>query len=113
MKVLFCGLKNEYGRPVAGLSFEYQNFYQVLKDLEGVEADIFAVDEVMQAVGRDEMNRRLISIIESQKPDLLFCFLFTEELKKTTIDYITRKTSTKTFNWFTDDHWRWPVFSRH
>lgn len=112
MKILFCGLKHEYGKPNAGLSFEYQNFYEVLRQMPGVEADMFAIDEIMQSEGREEMNRRLISRVQETKPDLLFCFLFTEELEKETISYITKKTSTKTFNWFADDHWRFPIFSR-
>ena len=113
MKVLFCGLKYEYGKAQAGLSFEYRNFFEVLRAMPGVQAEIFAPDERMQAVGREEMNKQLIIEVLEKKPDLFFCFLFTEELKKATIDYITRKTSVKTFNWFADDHWRFPVFSRH
>jgi len=112
MKVLFCGLKYEYGKPGAGLSFEYQNFYEVLKAMDGVEAAGFFIDEQIARVGRDAMNAQLIKMVEDTKPDLLFCFLFTEELKKETIGHITKKTSTKTFNWFADDHWRLPVYSR-
>jgi len=113
MKVLFCCLKYEYGRPDWGLSFEYQNFYQVLKTMEGIEAESFFVDEKILEAGRDVMNPLLIKTVEETKPDLLFTFLFTEELKKETIDYITRKTPTKTFNWFADDHWRFPIYSRY
>lgn len=113
MKVLFCGLKYEYGKPTAGLSFEYQNFYETLKRMEGLSCELFAVDEKMLEVGRDALNAQLIFEVEQKKPNLLFCFLFTEEIKKETIDYITRKTSTKTFNWFADDHWRFFIYSRH
>lgn len=80
--------------------------------MEGVECGLFAMDEIMNNVGREEMNKRLIHQVQEEQYDLLFCFLFTEELKKETIDYITRKTRTKTFNWFADDHWRLPIFSR-
>ncbi len=113
MKVLFCGLKNEYGSPKKGLSFEYKHFFGTLQNMAGIEAESFPFDEVMTQVGRDEMNKRLIKKVEEEKPDLLFCFLFTEEIKKETIEYITKKTQTKTFNWFGDDHWRFPVFSKH
>lgn len=113
LKVLFCGLKYEYGKPAAGLSFEYRNFYEVLKQMEGVQADAFFFDEQTMEVGRDIMNPFLIKTVEETKPDLLFCFLFTEELKKETIEYITKKTNTKTFNWFADDHWRLPIYSRY
>ncbi len=113
MKVLFCGLKNEYGKPSAGPSFEYQNFYDVLCRMEGVEARFFGMDEVMAQAGRDKMNEMLTQEVIEWQPDLLFCFLFTEELKKETIKYITDKTSTKTFNWFADDHWRFEIFSKY
>jgi len=112
IRVLFCALKYEYGKPQDGYSFEYQNFYEVLKNMEGVEASLFAIDEHIREVGREESNAVLIRTVEEVKPDLLFCFLFAEELKKETIDYITRKTKTKTFNWFADDHWRFSVFSK-
>ena len=51
-------------------------------------------------VGRDVVNPLLIKTVEQTKPDLLFTLLFTDELKKETIEYITKKTATKTFNWF-------------
>jgi spore maturation protein CgeB len=112
MKVLFCGLKYEYGKPGAGLSFEYQNFYEVLKGMDGVEASGFFIDEEIFRLGRDAANNLLLKTVEDSKPDLLFCFLFTEEIKKETIEFITKQTQTKTFNWFADDHWRLPIFSR-
>ncbi len=112
MKVLFCGLKYEYGKKQSGLSFEYQNFYEVLNGMQGVETAMFAIDERMEEVGREAMNTDLIREVEEKKPDLLFCFLFTEEIKKETISHITNKTKTKTFNWFADDHWRFPIFSK-
>jgi len=74
---------------------------------------MFAIDEKIEAGGREKMNEELIKLVQIQKPDVLFCFLFTEELKKETIDSITRKTSTKTFNWFADDHWRFEIFSKY
>ncbi len=112
MKVLFCALKNEYGDPKRGRSWESKTFFDTLSNMHGVEAEHFPMDEIMRQVGRDEMNSRLLREVREKKPDLLFCFLFTEEIKKETIRYITRNTTTKTFNWFGDDHWRVPVYSR-
>lgn len=113
LRILFCALKNEYGDPKRGASMEDKSFFGTLKNMQGVEAEYFPMDEILLQVGREEMNARLIRTVEEKKPDLLFCFLFTEEIKKETIDYITRKTGTKTFNWFGDDHWRFPVYSRY
>jgi spore maturation protein CgeB len=113
MKILFAALRYEYGNKNAGDSFEYKNFFESLKRMPGVSAEAFWFDEVMAEKGRDEMNRLLLQTVKETRPDLLFCFLFTEEIKKETIQYITQKTGTLTLNWFADDHWRFPIFSRH
>lgn len=112
MRVLFCSLKNSYARPEWGLSHEYLNLYDSLAHMEGVEASFFAIDERLQAVGRDVMNEELLRSVQEQKPDVLFCQLFTEEVKKETIAYITTHTATKTINWFGDDHWRFHIYSK-
>ena len=103
LKVLFASIKYDYGKRENGLSVEYTNFYDCLKQMSDVQAEFFAVDEQAWALGRDDMNKKLIEKVEETKPDLLFCYLLTEELKKETIAYITNKTKTKTFNWFADD----------
>lgn len=113
IKVLFTALKYDYGRPEDGLSVEYTNFYDCLSHMPEVQADFFAVDEEAWVGGRDEMNKKLIRRVEDTQPDLLFCYLLSEEIKRETISYITKKTKTKTFNWFADDHWRIPIFSRY
>lgn len=113
MKVLFCGLKYEYGKPHLGLSaIEYSTFYETLKRMPGVECEFFGMDEKILEVGRGVVDAELIKTVEEKQPDLLFCFLFTDQIKKETIEYITKKTKTKTFNWFADDHWRFSVYSR-
>ena len=114
MKILFCGLKYEYGKPHLGLSaIEYSTFYETLKAMPGVECDFFGMDEKILEVGRGVVDAELIKTVETTKPDLLFCFLFTDQLKIETIEHITKNTKTKTFNWFADDHWRFPIYSRY
>lgn len=112
MRVLFCSLKYSYGRPEWGLSHEYLNLYDALAHMEGVQASFFGIDERLQAVGRDAMNAELLQVVQETKPDVLFCQIFTEEIKKETIAYITTHTSTKTINWFGDDHWRFHIYSK-
>ena len=112
LKVLYCGLKYDYGNQARGLAFEYKTLFGVLSNMPGVEASFFSIDENMQKFGRDEMNKKLIEEVQKVKPDLLFCVLFTEEIKKETIKHITFELGVKTFNWFGDDHWRVPIFSR-
>ncbi len=112
MKVLFCALKNEYGKPEAGQSFECKHFLHTLQHMPGIEVRHFGFDEIMREHGRDRMNEMLIEAVGAWQPDVLFCFLFTEEIKKETIRHITQHTKTKTFNWFGDDHWRFYVYSQ-
>lgn len=113
MRVLFASLYYDYGKKERGESFEYTTFYNTLSTMEGVSVDFFAVDKICNNLGRDGMNEELIRRVNELKPDLLFCFLYLDEIKKETIDFITKKTKTKTFNWFADDHWRFFVFSKN
>jgi spore maturation protein CgeB len=113
LRILFAGLKFDYGKPELGPSFELHNFVGALKHMDGVEVTFYPVDEQMRILGRDGMNDDLIRTVQRSTPDLLFCCLYTEEIKRDTIEYVTGRTSTKTFNWFCDDHWRFWTFSRH
>jgi spore maturation protein CgeB len=113
MKVLFATLKYDYGRPNNGLSVEYTNFFDALNNMKGIDAEFFAIDEYTAKVGKKAANELLIQKVKQDNPDLLFCYLLNEELEKETISFITNKTQTKTFNWFADDHWRVPVYSRY
>lgn len=114
MKILYCSLKHEYGRPDWGLAaIDYQQIYGSLEQMENLEVEHFAFDEKMRELGRDGMNQALLDRVRESQPDLLFTFLFTEEIKEETIEYITKHTRTKTLNWFADDNWRFPVYSRH
>ncbi|MEO1510724.1 MAG: glycosyltransferase, partial [Planctomycetota bacterium] len=64
-------------------------------------------------IGKAAMNRRLREIVDTEKPDALFCVLFKDELDQATMRAITEETGCVTFNWFCDDHWRFDNFTRH
>lgn len=110
MKILYVGLHYDYGNSERGLCLEYKNMYQALESMEGVEVLFFGTDDHIKEFGRDGMNELLLKTVQEQKPDMVFFVLFTEELKKETVAAITKQT--KTFNWFGDDHWRAPIYSR-
>lgn len=110
MNVLFAGLKYDYGKEENGLSVEYTNFYDALRRMPGVEAEFFAIDEHTVKLGYDAANQLLINTVKERQFDLVFFYLLSEEFKKETIKQVTGLT--KTFNWFADDHWRVPVYSR-
>lgn len=113
MKILYVALKFDYGVPKRGFSFEHYNFYDSLVKMEGGQHEVvyFAFDEIMGAVGQKEMNSKLLEKAKEVKPDLCFFFLFTDEIYPETIKKIT-DSGILTYNWFADDHWRFPIFSR-
>ncbi len=78
-----------------------------------LSATLFPFDEIMREHGRDEMNRQLLKMVDTVQPDICFFFLFTDEIKKETIRTITESGKSITLNWFADDHWRFPEFTRH
>lgn len=113
LRVLFIGLKYDYGVPSRGHSFEYINFYDTLSRMTNRTVDLFPFDEIMRNHGRDKMNNLLIETVHNTKPDICFFFLFTDEIKKETIRIITEREQTITLNWFADDHWRFNSFSKY
>lgn len=112
LKILYAGLRYDYGKPQRGYSYEYINFYQSLANMRGVEVKEFALDVALREVGRDEVNRRLLTMVDAEQPDLCFFVLFTDEIKKSTIRAISQSGKTITANWFCDDHWRFESFSK-
>lgn len=114
MRILYIALKYDYAKRERGLSFEHYNFYDSLVKMENSSHEIiyFAFDEEMALVGREAMNKKLLRVVNEQKPDLCFFYLFTDEIFPDTIEKITMSGIT-TYNWFADDHWRWSIFSRH
>jgi spore maturation protein CgeB len=112
MRILYVGMKYDYGIPEQGLSFEHWNFYDSLAR-NGHEVIYFDFMSLYQQDGRKEMNRLLWKTVQQERPDLLFCVLFQEELDKEVIRRISEETDTATLNWFCDDHWRFENYSRH
>ncbi len=43
VRVLFLGLKYDYGDPSRGYSYEYINFFDTLARMDGVERDLVPV----------------------------------------------------------------------
>ena len=115
MKILYVAMKYNYGKPEQGYGFEHYNFYDALCKMDNAGHTIiyFPFDEIMTRVGQKEMNAQLIKIVRVEKPDMCFFILFTEEFYPKTIREITEKLNVPTFNWFTDDHWRFDGYSRH
>lgn len=112
MRILYIGMKYEYGKKELGYSFEHYNFYDSLAKMSNNEIIYFPFDKIILEKGRDRMNKELLEVVQKEKPDLCFFFLFGDEIKKQTIKKITQENTT-TFNWFADDHFRFYNFSKY
>jgi spore maturation protein CgeB len=112
MLILYCGMKYDYGKPAQGYSFEHYNFYDSLVNV-GHDILYFDFMTLMQEHGKSWMNRRLLEVVRSEKPALVFTILFTDEIEKKTVRAISESGETTTLNWFCDDHWRFDSYSRN
>ncbi len=112
MHVLYVAMRNEYGDPSRGLSFEEMNFRSSLEGM-GHELTTFDFMERTKRDGVAQMRSELISLAAELEPDLAFFILFTDQLDTKTIEAVGREGGCPTVNWFADDHWRFDDFTRH
>lgn len=110
MKVLFVGLEYDRYDRTRGTSFEWNNFYGSLKRLDGVEVSCASFHEILM-LGRQGFADKLVAQVDREKPDLVFVFMYTDELSPETIRRLRQKTTV--LGWFSDDHWRFDNYSRH
>ncbi len=111
MRILYVAMKYDYGKPENGFGFEHYNFFDSLQRM-GFDILYFDPLEMNKACGKEATARRLWEVVTSEKPDLMFTVLFTDELDPATVMRISSETDTVTFNWFCDDHWRFDNYSR-
>ncbi len=111
MKLLYACMKYDYGDPKRGLGYEYYNFYLTFKKM-GLDIVEFDCMSILKKIGRKKMNLLLWETVQKEKPDLLFCALMQNEFDPEIIKKISKESETTTFNWFSDDHWRYDNFSR-
>jgi spore maturation protein CgeB len=110
MKVLFVGLEYEYYDVKRGRTFEYVNLYRTMKEMPGVEAVFFPIDDVV-TIGKAALNRRLQEVVAKEKPDALFSFMFTEEIDQNVMAEISK--SIVTIGYFADDPSRFDNYSKY
>lgn len=111
MRILYVAMAHDYGQLELGPSFEEMNFRSALEGM-GHELCPFDFKAREAAVGRERMNRELVDLAGGTQPDLVFFFLFEDEIAPDTIRAVGRQGGAPTMNWFADDHWRFDGFSR-
>jgi spore maturation protein CgeB len=112
MRILYVAMAHDYGIPERGPSFEDLNFRSALEGM-GHELVAFDFASRARAVGKRRMRKELIDCAATIRPDLVFFCLFEDEIDPATIESVGRAGKAPTVNWFTDDHWRFEIFSRH
>ena len=110
MRILYVAFRYDYGFPDRGPSFEHFNFYESLLAL-GHDLEYFDIGTELSRRGRDGMNAHLLKRVRDSSPDLMFTCMMGDELDPAVVRRITDESSTPTFNWFCDDHWRFEQFT--
>ena len=105
-------MTHDYGRADRGFSYEYYNFLPALRRMP-IEVQHFDFVAAVSQFGYWAAGTQLMSLVERWEPDVLLCFMYQEQLSRDVIRWISAKTPTVTIAWFSDDHWRFPDFSRH
>lgn len=111
LRLAYVAPRWDYGDPERGLSLEETSFRTALVGM-GHEVHHFDFMERLREVGQAAMNAELREFVLDVRPDLAMFVLFKDEIDFDTVAGLTREGVT-TYNWFTDDHWRFDDFSRH
>ena len=112
MKILYLAPKFDYGDQKRGLSFEHYNFFDTFYNT-GNEIIYFDYLDILKKTDKKNMNRLLYDLFLQEKPDMVFVFLFENELNQEIMDKISKSGRTITLCWFADDHWRFENYSRY
>ena len=109
MKVLVACLVDDHREPGKGLfSHEYLNLYQPMQQVAS-DVVLFDFHRLLQAYGREGMNRALIETIRRERPDVSLFALFKDEFTPEAIE--EARQSTRTVAYFFDDDWRREYFA--
>ena len=108
MKILFISVKYYDSNNKLGYSYEYENFYQFLK--MNYNADHLSIDELIQEGGHAKLDVELNKKYKNY--DLLFFFMYKDDFYLETLKKIKEYKQSKSICWFSDDDWRYEIYSR-
>jgi hypothetical protein len=118
--VLYCGLKYDYGIIDRGLSWEYQNIYESLKECPGINAyklchDLFKINFLKNKKNGnvlDEYNKEIINLVKNKNIKIVFIVIFQgNEIFLETINKLKQK-GTYVVCQACDDTWRYESLSK-
>lgn len=109
LRLLYVAPTYDYGNPARGYGYEENHF---LPALAGLGFDLIRFDSLtlVRRLGPKVAGELLVELAFRFRPDAAFCVLFKDDFEEAAIDELRRLGCT-TFNWFTDDHWRFDTFS--
>jgi spore maturation protein CgeB len=110
-KILYVGMKWDYGEKSRGLSFEQTNFYDCLAHMP-YQVRQFDFMTIFAEQGKKKMNELLLKEIDQFHPDLVFFCLFTDQFEPAVLKNLQSRRDVTTYNWFSDDHWRFDNFTK-
>tara|TARA_B110000503_G_C7161402_1_gene419817 strand:+ start:137 stop:1180 length:1044 start_codon:yes stop_codon:yes gene_type:complete len=108
MKILFISLKYYDANKLLGYSYEYSNFYKSLKLL--YDADHLPIDILVQEGGRQKLESELNKKYANY--DYVFFFMYKDDFYIETLKRIKENKKTKSICWFSDDDWRYEIYSQ-
>lgn len=110
MRVLLAVPLHDYGNPEYGISYEYNSFHRPLLDL-GHDVEHFDTFDPGFAGDAAKAQDALVERAAQFDADLVLMMTIEDEVTLATVDRIRR--DRKVVNWFADDTWRFPAYSRH
>ncbi len=110
MRIMYAGLLYDYGDPIKGYSYEFNNIEAGLQDCESrgmLELSRFHIDAMRQQHGRDKSNAWLKEQIVNKRFDALFYVAFNESYDiPAELLMLCRDHGIKTIQWDCDSSWR-------
>jgi spore maturation protein CgeB len=109
LKILFAGLKYDYGVIERGVSLESKTFVPSLNS-NASQFLTFWFEENGFPDRIELLQKNLIDFAIVNSPDIIFFVLMNNEVSITTLNKLKEKFIT--INWFCDDTWRFHSFSK-
>jgi len=112
LRLLYLVMQDDYGIPTRGSSHEWCNMVPALEGF-GFDTRHFDYARELLEHGYWGSQARLRELVTSWHPDMLFIFMYQEQVDRELIRWVSESTSTVTVGWFADDHWRFDGYSRY